>query len=117
MAGALAGASGLVHHALDQLTDVVGDRLDDAEDLLEHVAHQVRDRHAQILGHAADVLGELLGDARVQHALLAIAARSFGIVRLSGPDRIRVGSWSPSWDALYHDRDTKSSNRAATAGV
>ena len=65
---------GLTEHLVEQLADLVAHPLDGAKGLLEDVAHQVRDRHAQLVGYLANVLSQSVGDTRVQDPLLPAPA-------------------------------------------
>jgi hypothetical protein len=70
---AIPGPFRLVEYLLEQATHVLGDALHHGEDLLEHVSHQIRGGDLQIVCELPDVVGQLLGDSRVENALLALS--------------------------------------------
>jgi len=74
----------LFEHVVYQVADVVRDGLDDAEDLLENIPDQIRGGDPEIIGEAPNVLGELLGDPRVEDALLA----AISLLAASGPSGV-----------------------------
>ena len=63
---ALARGVGLLKDVAKQIAHVVTDGLHHVEDLFEHVADQVRRRHAKVVGNAADVLCERVRHTSVQ---------------------------------------------------
>jgi hypothetical protein len=84
------GGAALAHfvrHTFDPAPEVFGDRLDHAEGLLEHIADQIGDRHAEVIGHAADVVGKLLGDPGMEDALLATTFAKSACLSLASVSR------------------------------
>ena len=84
IANSVSSINRLVEDIVHQITDVVRDRFDDAEDLLEHIADQVGRGDPEILGKPSNVVRQLLGDPSVQHALFA----SVSLLAATGPPRM-----------------------------
>jgi hypothetical protein len=71
IANAFANAISLFQQVVEEIPNIVRDAVDHREDLLEHISNQVRGRNSKVIRKFSDVVGELLGDASVDHPLLA----------------------------------------------